>query len=352
MKTFVLTLAFFISAALSLQAAVLTVSNHANGGAQYGSLASAYAAASNGDTLMLEPTNIAYTMASNTYFEKELVLIGVGWNPNTASKKRALIFGQSNWNQLRLLVGAAGSKFYGIEFTRSVAYNNNGINNLLFENCMFHNHFYYNNYNCTNTAFRNCIFTFNNTHNIDFPSTIGITCIIENCVFDGYLEGHNNSTLDITVNHCVFLKPTDNVFNDFNSSLTVNNSIFYNVMTFWGSTFTGNSLNNNIFRLSTALPAGNSGSGNLFTTDPLFVNVPFSEYSTSAHDYDLQGGSPGIGAGNDGTDIGIHGGTSNFNETGEPLNVPIMTNMVINNTSVEPGGTLNVQVKARKPSSD
>jgi hypothetical protein len=63
----------------------------------------------------------------------------------------------------------------------------------------------------------------------------------------------------------------------------------------------------------------------------------------------VQAGSVAIGNGSDLTDIGVHGGTSNFNESGEVLIAPIMRLLVINNTNVQPNGTLNVQVNATKP---
>ena len=45
-----------------------------------------------------------------------------------------------------------------------------------------------------------------------------------------------------------------------------------------------------------------------------------------------------------GTDIGVHGGNSGFSRFGEVLHNPIVRSMNIQNTTVAPGGSLDVDV--------
>ena len=110
---------------------------------------------------------------------------------------------------------------------------------------------------------------------------------------------------------------------------------------------------NNMCRTAGTFPlAGNSGSDNLDATDPMLVNYTYNQFYSTAHDYHLQAGSAAIAAGNDATDIGIHGGTSKFSESGEVLINPIMRSVIITNPVISPNGTLNVDIHATKPTSN
>jgi len=72
-------------------------------------------------------------------------------------------------------------------------------------------------------------------------------------------------------------------------------------------------------------------------------------YDVYFDDYRLQPGSAAANYGTDGKDVGIYGGTSpiDYPLAGEPP-VPQIKSMTINNNVVPPGGTLNVNVKAKK----
>ena len=96
-------------------------------------------------------------------------------------------------------------------------------------------------------------------------------------------------------------------------------------------------------------PSGATGTGNLNNTDPSFVNVPFNTNYSTTHDYHLQSGSPAIGTGLNGSDIGPHGSGTNFSESGEVLIAPIVRSL---STSVGAGGTLNINVNATVPNSN
>ncbi|HJW30299.1 MAG TPA: hypothetical protein VJ508_13800, partial [Saprospiraceae bacterium] len=70
-------------------ATVRTVSNHPLGGSQFATLDAAYNAAVNGDTLLLEGTNLIYTKASA--WAKALVVIGQGINTSKTNFKKTII---------------------------------------------------------------------------------------------------------------------------------------------------------------------------------------------------------------------------------------------------------------------
>jgi hypothetical protein len=109
----------------------------------------------------------------------------------------------------------------------------------------------------------------------------------------------------------------------------------------------------------------NTGGNNILNQDPIFVNVDTNPWNYSYTDpvngpfvnYNLSAGSPAIGTGVGGTDMGIYGGDSPFFE-GIPNNsryryfpmpaIPAMLDMDIINSAVEQNGTLNVNFKARK----
>ena len=125
------------------------------------------------------------------------------------------------------------------------------------------------------------------------------------------------------------------------------NSMFMNA---FPSSTTNCTYLNNICRVAgTFPPAGNTGSGNIDATDPLLVSYTPGSLYDATQDYHLQPGSAAAGAATDATDIGIHGGSSNFSEQGEVLINPIMREVTIMNPTIAPNGTINVHVNATKP---
>jgi hypothetical protein len=127
----------------------------------------------------------------------------------------------------------------------------------------------------------------------------------------------------------------------------------------WGNgvavSVTSNIYNNNILfdSLDDTIPNGtvvesNTGSGNLLATDPLFVNFPAGGSNSwfITWDFNLQISpttSPAIGAGTDGTNIGITGGPAPYDPTvGLPLIESIDTA-----GSVKKGTDLSVSIEAQ-----
>ena len=117
------------------------------------------------------------------------------------------------------------------------------------------------------------------------------------------------------------------------------------------SGITASNFQSNISRLSATFPpAGNTDlGGNQVGADPSFLTYTYGELYSPAHDYHLVTGSPAIGLASDGTDIGVHGGYTNFSELGEVLITPVIRSMNILNSTVAPNGTIHVQIEASKP---
>ena len=347
MKAIILWFVALLSVSVT-NATVRTVSNDPNGGAQFSSLLNAYNASTNGDTLLMEGTNIAYTFGGE--WIKSLVVIGIGFNPQKANPRLTFITTltmNSNVNS-----GGNGSRFYGIEFTTVTVGAGASIANLLFENCSFYDNFrfptQFNTQTASNIVLRNCIFKQQNNSNINFsPGQILMTgVLVTNCIFNGYLNGNSNTVSTPIIDHCIFLiNDGSTVLRNFTNA-TFTNNIFMNSASLHSGS--SNTFISCISRLG-GIPTGAGNTGNFNNTNPNFVNYTLGSFYSTPHNYQVQAGSVAIGAGSDLTDIGVHGGNSNFNESGEVLIAPIMRLLIINNQNVQPNGTLNVQVNATKP---
>jgi len=348
MKQKLILLSAGLMACIQLHATVLTVSNNPVGGAQFSNFQSAYDAAVNGDTLMLEGTNMDYSLNCAS-FNKSLVVVGSGIHPQKQNPGVTRLLGSACNGNFRMSSGMSGSRFYGVLFP-GYMYMENQVNNLVFEDCLFESTFYFSGLNSSNIAFRNCVFNANNNSVVGFGASNNFisNLIFTNCIFDGFIEGNGNQLVTMLVDHCVFLSTYINFNNVFNA--TVSNSIFMNL---YPNGTTNTTFVNNICRVAGTFPTststGNSGSGNINNTNPNFVNYSLGDFYNPGYDFRLQAGSPAINAGADGTDLGVYGGTSKFSRYLEVLHHPVVRAAIIQNTTIGSGGTLNVQINASKP---
>lgn len=355
MRKSILLIASFILIMNVTFATTRTLSNETVGGAQYSTLLAAYNACVNGDTLLIEGTNNYYTMdlgCAPNGWGKNLVVIGSGFNTqkNTPGFKPTYIYYNSTCtNTFHWTSAGNGSRFYGIYFV-GWTYAQTAISNYYFEDCAFGRFSMYN-FNATNITFKNCFFPNDNDENLYFSNpaspffatSTGI--VVSNCVFDGFINGVSGDNSGVLIDHCIFLStgvaPFQNLIN-----AQIKNSIVMNMASVQGGTSSGNLYMNNICRLG-SFP---SGTGNLNTTVPLFTTYSLGTMWANTYDFHLQAGSPGLTGSSDGTQIGVHGGASTtFSEKGEPLIVPIMRTLIINNSTINANGTLNVQINASKP---
>lgn len=355
------TITLFFALAMAtgtVSATVHTVSNNPAGGSQYSTLIAAYNAAANDDTLLLEGTNIAYEKTNSSQpWNKRLVVIGIGYNTTKANFKKSKIKGEpGNANEFFLGAGGNGSKFYGIEFPTTgsspaiTGLNAQAVSNYAFYDCMMVGNVDFNSVPVSNLVFTNCIF--NGVVALPYTSHVMSNIMFTSCVFDVYLAANNN-TGSLIVDHCLFLRTSESLY-----SLTgalIQNSIFYNTANYaYSNTLIGCTFLNNVCRLNGTFPpasggAANVAANNLTNTNPNLVNAPFGNSYDPAHDYELQAGSPAIAAGSDNSNIGPHGSSTNFSETGEALIAPVMRSFNIYNTTVVPNGTLKIQFTSTKP---
>jgi len=349
MKTYILTFTLII-ASFSSFAATYTCSNHPLGGSEFSFLSDVYNACSaSGDTIILENTDLNYSMTFN--WNKSIVVYGLGIN--TIDDRKSIIYRVgSPTNFVRFGANSSGSQFHGITFSQILEISSNDI---LFSNCLFSYagsgsiesiRFMGTSAGC---SFISCVWT-KPGENIEFPVGGSNAVLFNSCIFNGSLEGRSNPNHLISLEHCLFLSNAES-FEGLQNA-TIENSIFMNSTTIMDVNNDGNTFTNNIFEQNVTIdPSVHNLSGNLTNVDPLFVNFDGGPWD-SMDDYDVQAGSPAIGAASDGTDIGLHGGIANFSEALEPLIIPIVTNVTIFNPTVSPNGTLNVQVEARTPLTD
>jgi hypothetical protein len=324
---------------ISTYAAVLTVNNSPNNPGQYAQIDPAIAAANVGDTIYVQGSSANY---SNATITKSLTIIGAG----TYSQTDFAL--QSKISVLTISSGVSNLIIKGLRvFDILYSSNLNGSHDILISNCEIGQYLSLN--GCINTyniIVRNNIFRSVNSINIGMNSvntTNGCyNFIFENNIFNGNLTDFNlTNTL---IQHNIFISSNSNAFANPNSNLIINNNIFYNTNP------SANTLacvfNNNITYNSGTTYAALGGT-NLDNVDPLFIDVPNNNFS-STYNYNLQTSSPGVNAASDGSDIGFYGGAGYVTTTGEVYNMPVIRKMDVQNTSVPQNGNVNVKVRSTR----
>lgn len=328
-----------------IRATVFSVSNDPNGGAQYNTIVDAYNAATNGDTLYLEGTDIDYQISDvSNPWSKALVVVGIGIRPVKSSMRRTKITGIGN-GLFFMNPAGSGSRFYGLQFQTPNSFSGI-ISQVVYENCEFLANYEFSNMDFNNFSFRNCWFT-----HLNLGGGSYYNAMFSSCIFNGFINGASNGFVsNIIFDHCLFL--STGMLTSGIKNTTISNSIFMNCSDL--GLFTNCFILNNIARLPNLFPPSGTAvtfGGNIDNTDPMLVNCPINTgfSSNDPRDYHLLPGSPCIGAGTVGSDIGPHGSLTKFSETGEVLFTPIMRTLLINNTTVVPNGTLNVHIYSTKP---
>jgi hypothetical protein len=322
-----------------------------------------------GDTIYLYGTRFSY---GNLTISKRLVIIGAGYGPNNQ-------FGQpTRVDQVSFFrdgsTDPSGSAVAGLlvlsnlNCTGTLASNNitlfrNRINGSV-------NTFNSSNMGSNWTIYNNIIYSiYGGASSRVSPSSTNIL-IANNILINGIFNFNHSS---IVIDHNIFLS-SHNIGSVWNAILTNNifvrssGNLFYNEVVF--CVFNKNISNQNtigpsaqysptnVFEATYTATGGgaNSGSGNLTGTNPLFVNVPNNDTYNITYNYRLQSSSPGKNYATDGTDVGIYGGSYPFPQGGDPGSgfdtspmppIPQVTSVNIQNATIAPNGTLNVQVQSR-----
>lgn len=363
--------AIFALIALNSQATTWTVSNNPNSPGQFTSLQAAIDSAGFYDTIMVAGSATSY---GDITVDKPLVLVGAGYNNPYGANTTVNIM---TLKRVNIHIGPDDSKitgFYVLEQIRFDGRFSGGvdatqkIDNVVIERCRFKDLYF------GWGAEQSIGQTFNNdtirnnfiTGKIMFMDYGGSKrCILNNLqihnnIFSGgYITEDTSSNRQTNfsstfVRNNLFIHRITNVF--YNSgpdqkikNIILENNIFYAaephgcINAVYSNNLTFMCFNNEI-------PGeGNLGSGNIVDVNPMFANYPLEGGGLSySHDFTLLPGSPAIGAGTDGTDIGILGGMLPFDVGANPYFPQMMEVNLPSGSSVPAGGTLNVHFKARK----
>ncbi|MBW6499337.1 MAG: hypothetical protein K0B09_13175 [Bacteroidales bacterium] len=345
MKKF--TISFFIALLVigfSASATVHTVSNNQNSPGQFTSLQAAIDAASPGDTIYVSGSPTSY---GSIDLNKQLTLIGAGYHPNNQFQFKT----QVNYIYLKIFTGApttnpSGSKIMGFEVTNTIYCWENNINNVTVQ---------LNKANSINLYGKTCdgwIIKNNIVQSIEGSTVNSTNILIYNNIITYYIRYFTNASVLIANNIFSRNSAATNIFS-YVQYATVANNIVYGMSTAGCNYCT---FNNNISyggNQTTFEYDNNTGQNNLEGVTPQFVSAASYDFSFD-NDYHLAAGSPGIGAGTDGTDIGIYGGIYAFPSGGEvpyqtsPVPpIPQVVNMNILNSVLPEGGTLQVEVEGK-----
>jgi len=360
-----------LSAAVISNATVFTVSNNAalpGSPGQYTTIAAGVAAASTGDTILIQGSPNAY---GGVQINKGLTIIGPGYNPQTSTGYTATINGVITFgNSTVPLSNSSNSKLIGlanvgVAFNNSIALSNflisrcsnwtadcnNGelrlsgnVSGVIVEDCILSSS-YCNGHSdielngAANVIIRNNIFTNGGSGCYDIAGSSSPVAIIRNNLF---LCGSNNWGI-ANLNNAIF---ENNIFYYPNSGHPFTN-------------ITNSTFNKNYGYYCDTIPSGsNVGSGNIKNIINIYQSISWD--CTTGSSFALGTNfRPAVStvvhnAGTDGTDIGPTGGVSPiyiapapYPLTGEPP-VPQVQSITMPASSVPSGGTMNVTVKARK----
>jgi hypothetical protein len=312
-------------------------------------LTDAMTAASDGDIIYVIPSPTSY---GNITIAKQLTLFGIGFDPDNDNSVHSII-GTNRIDLTNSNIRVSGFTIPGTIYT------NGAISNITVDKCTF---LYIANNGGTaqgNILIQNNIIGQNASAN---ATIINFGLASSNIIINNNIIYNNLSTTTGMIISSPGTRLENNIFvgasgasyyafRQFENG-TVKNNIFYGVQplagTGGGPLFTGNDFQYNLSfgAASNIFPTtdGNTSANNIENTDPLFVNLPYGTTYSFSYDPNLQTGSPGIGTGELGTDIGIFGGGSPFDINGTPLPLIQVINLP---PTISQGDSLPVNIKGR-----
>lgn len=344
MKHFAISLYLFLSAALA-GATVHSVSNAAGDVTDFSNLTDAITAASNGDTIYVQPSLTSY---GNIVLDKQLFILGPGHNP-------AFSDFSANVGYITFISGSSGSVIKGLTIagiTGSTWHTATNIyianNRITAQNPLF----------LPTGTWTNWIFE----GNVIASQTNGINCQVlgEGLIFRNNIlhtfAGSNvmaNAGAGSLFEHNLFMITSNTVaakvFANSQGVVARNNIIYVTPTTVENLSNGCTSCsweNNATYNPNTTVP-DLPGTTNLNNTNPDFVNVtllsPDFNYS---YDYHLNPTSPLTTGGSDGGEIGFYGGVFAFSMTGEDQTLPRIIQVTPLVTTAPPGGVLSIHIEA------
>ena len=333
----------FLSLTLTAQK-VITVDNRLNTGpdvpnVHYSSLSDAVGVAIVGDTIQIHPSATAY---GNVTVNKRLILVGLSHNPDnskvgekatvgliyfTGQSANSLVTGLqiSGITNTGTLTDLTGIKITNNRISSYISVPSNAaLNGWTVEGNIFTNAYVNLGTLTNNWMIKNNIF--DQTTQYPIHSCNDQTSFLNNLIVSSSGNFANNCTDTIVSNNIFILEGSITDVKLNGSTIVYSNNLTRNT-----SGFTVTSL---------------SGSGNLDNTDPgfSFAFADIADYYNN--DYNVSG--PAVGAGTDGTDLGVYGAMFNFDPQGRPDLWPYMTSLDISNPSVPMGQNINVTFTAGK----
>jgi hypothetical protein len=357
MRKYLSLIVCLLFAATYSNAIIRTVSNSPSTLAQFNTIQAAINASASGDTVYVHGSPNAYVAFTIT--NKQLVIIGPGWSPNKNLPFTANVPGLT-------ITGAtcANTEIQGMVITSTVTINASHPDNLRF----IRNQFFNLSISITegSVTYSGYLFEGNVFDNAQVSGSTGSTYqnflfqnnyFFENgTVLGGNITGFQNS-VNVLFNHNLWFGPGSGTRDCFAGNcrfMTITNNIFVrrdaanlNSFSTFNNNITLNAGNNTPWTANSNVDAG----GNVTNQDPQMVaqaavnagnNNPLNDFTIAA--------GPANNSGSDGKDIGLlfdAVGSLNWT-TSRASRLPFIFSMNIINPTIPVGGTLNVQVEARK----
>ena len=351
---------FFLLTCLcvNVYATVRTVCNVPTTLAQFNTIQAAVDASANGDTVYVHGSPTRY--AGFVIQDKRLTIIGPGWSPaQNFQPYKAIIETNVSIN------GTASRKteMQGLDFLSSVSILSNAPDSLRFIRNQFEGPIYL---GFTTFSYSGWVFE-GNWFDKSFMS-LGAQVSVSNFLFQNnvfYAISTNGNlvgfliTQNVLFDHNVWFGPsgtnTAPCFGGASKGMNFSNNIFVHRN---AATFNTNSVfNNNItYGCGTNNPwdaqfSNSDAGGNVFDQDPQMASQSLinSGMELLVLNFAIAGG-PANNTGSDTKDMGLlFDATGSLNWSNSNMSrIPVMIGMSILNATITPGGTLNVQVDARR----
>jgi len=359
MKSKLLSAAFLAAFAYSANATVYTVSNVPNSIANFTTINAAIIAATDGDTIYVQPSNTTY---GSITLNKSLVMIGSGAWPEGQSGQRSMV------STFSVSATASGSTIKGFDITSSISASGvitgltvefNRLGTMFFSGVS------------SNVVVRNNLFSTTTTGIIGSSSTC-TNFLISNNIFrinsTGNVLSFTNaaSNGNLFANNIVHSTSTSNPIRGARYFTVIDNIIYGGGSPAATDAIQDCNISHNLFfgnyTLAGVFAVSSNGANNLFGTsfsdvfteisaiNNLWLYAPTAPFT----DFNLPVGSPAIGSGTGGNDMGIYAGPSPWmdNPAGAArtyypgARIPEIYEFVSPGVAA-PNSTMQIQIKAR-----
>lgn len=356
MKKFIQKLLFAIALAatghLGMAQTLITVNNNPGaptGTNVYTDFATAQAAAANGDIIYLVPSSTNYGALTVT---KELTIFGAGMIPDKDLGTKTFV--------TNLFIDASNVRVSGLigtlEWRLASSISSTTISNITIENCRFPGlRHYTSSVTVGNLLIRNNVITIVSSYTIDLQTTASV--IITNNIINSYCCSSSYGLFadGVTFSHNIFryegINGNDGSTIDEIDNCLLEYNIFYGTPpSFPDGASSGNTFNYNLSygssdnSFSGIGSNGNTGTGNVVSSDPMFTNLPLGSGWSDSYDPSLQAGSQADDIDSSGGQAGVYGGATPWDPDGSLL--PTVQTITI--PSVIPvGSDLDVNVTGK-----